>query len=162
MAQGMVDPAIFEHLQSKIDDDKIFRDVCLVSNLSRVVVANYYDCRASATSYKSSRSKVATTDLETYEFVGLIEMVSSDHTIDTVSRPFHALCEEYVLQQTSDPRTSLTPTASSVVNAAEAELQDEFKTIRALAEKASKQPYYKWNSMWTRTIQDVVCSIGRG
>jgi hypothetical protein len=27
-AQGMVDPAIFEHLQSKIDEDTSFRDVC--------------------------------------------------------------------------------------------------------------------------------------
>jgi hypothetical protein len=27
MAQGMVDPAIFESLQAKIDDEKTFRDV---------------------------------------------------------------------------------------------------------------------------------------
>lgn len=30
MAQqvGMIDPAIFEHLQAKIDEEAVFRDVC--------------------------------------------------------------------------------------------------------------------------------------
>jgi hypothetical protein len=58
MAQGMVDLAIFESLQGKIDNDKIFRDVCFVLKLLRVVVANLRDIRASAISYKSLRSKV--------------------------------------------------------------------------------------------------------
>lgn len=61
MAQGVVDPAIFESLQGKIDDDKIFRDVCLAKKKWCVVVANRCDFRASAISYKSLRSKVVAT-----------------------------------------------------------------------------------------------------
>lgn len=60
MAQGMVDPAIFEGLQSKIDDDKVFRDVCLSPkfwSLRMLIV----DCRAFAILSRSLRSKVVDT-----------------------------------------------------------------------------------------------------
>lgn len=83
-------------------------------------------------------------------------MHSSYNPIDPFTRPFYIRCEEYVLKQISTHRTSLTLIAASVVTAAEAELQGQFKTIRTLAEKASTQPYYKWNNMWTRQMQDVV------
>ncbi|KAE9972157.1 hypothetical protein BLS_004159 [Venturia inaequalis] len=105
MAHGMVDPAIFEGLQSKIDDDKVFRD--------------------------SIRDLVQ-------------ELEKQARTTQSILSRVHS-----------------TPSAktASVVKAAEAELQGQFKTIRTLAEKASTQPYYKWNSMWTRQIQDVIFSV---
>jgi hypothetical protein len=50
------------------------------------------------------------------------------------------------------------PTAADVVTAAEAAIHDEIATVSQLSEKASKQPYYKWNDRWSRKMQDVVCA----
>lgn len=43
-----------------------------------------------------------------------------------------------------------------MVKAAEASIQKEVETVQKLAEAASKYPYYKYNGMWTRQVQDVV------
>ena len=47
---------------------------------------------------------------------------------------------------------------SEVTAAAGAAIQDEIATVAKLSELASQQPYYKNNFMWTRNMQDVVCS----
>jgi translin family protein len=38
-------------------------------------------------------------------------------------------------------------------------VQAEIETISKLAKKASEQAYYRWNSTWTRSMQDVVSTI---
>lgn len=92
-----------------------------------------------------------------YDLVILIIVYSPNDSIDPFTRPFYTERKEYAVEPSFLHHTSLTTTAPTVVNVAEAELQAQFKTIRTLAEQASKQPYYKWNNMWTRTMQDVVC-----
>jgi len=102
---GMVDPAIFEHLQEKIDEDTSFRDVIrdIVQQLE-----------------KQTRSTQA--------------ILSRAHSTPT--------------SQTSD-----------VVTTVETSLHNEISTISKLSGQASKQPYYKWNTMWSHKVQDVCFTI---
>ncbi|KAF2429785.1 Translin [Tothia fuscella] len=104
-AAGMVDPAIFEHLQEKIDEDVTFRDALrdIVQQLE-----------------KQTRTAQA--------------ILSRAHSTPSA--------------QTSD-----------VVRAAEAAIRDEITTVAGLSVQASKQPYYKWNDVWTRKMQDVCQTI---
>jgi hypothetical protein len=51
----------------------------------------------------------------------------------------------------------LTQTAvSSVLKAAGEPIQNVVESVSKLSQSASKVPYYKFNSMWTRSMQDVV------
>ena len=43
-----------------------------------------------------------------------------------------------------------------LVDLAEKDIEEEIQSIGKLASKASEQAYYKWNSTWTRSVQDVV------
>jgi len=45
---------------------------------------------------------------------------------------------------------------SSVVKAAQDNINNEIQTIQQLADVASKHPYYKFNYAWTRQVQDAV------
>ncbi|RMZ10015.1 hypothetical protein D0862_03420 [Hortaea werneckii] len=58
-------------------------------------------------------------------------------------------------------RAHSTPTSdlSSLVTAAQANIDQEIKTIQQLSEVASQHPYYKFNYAWTRQMQDVCYSI---
>jgi len=103
--RGMVDPAIFEHLQSKIDEDTSFR-----------------------------------------EALRDIVQVLEKQTRTTLS----------ILSRAHSTPSSKTP---DVVAAAEAAIRDEISSVSKLSEQASKQPYYKWNNMWTRSIQDVCFTV---
>jgi len=47
----------------------------------------------------------------------------------------------------------------SVVKAAETSIQNEIASIQQLSKQASKNPYYKYNGMWTRQMQDTCFSI---
>ncbi|KAF2646372.1 Translin [Massarina eburnea CBS 473.64] len=47
----------------------------------------------------------------------------------------------------------------NVLNAAGGPVQGAIESISKLAAIASKQPYYKFNSMWTRQVQDAVYGI---
>jgi len=106
MAQrGMVDSAIFEHLQEQIDEDKAFRDTV-------------------------------------HEIVGQLQ--KQNRITQSILSRIHSTPSS----QTSD-----------VISAAEKSLEDERSTMLKLAEHASKQPYYKCNNMWTRTVQDVCFTI---
>ncbi|KAI7123314.1 hypothetical protein D0869_12184 [Hortaea werneckii] len=58
-------------------------------------------------------------------------------------------------------RAHSTPTSDlpSLVTAAQANIDQEIKTIQQLSEVASQHPYYKFNYAWTRQMQDVCYSI---
>lgn len=43
-----------------------------------------------------------------------------------------------------------------MVAAAEESIKNEVASIQKLSEAASKYPYYKYNGMWTRQVQDAV------
>ncbi|KAK5170500.1 Translin-1 [Saxophila tyrrhenica] len=55
----------------------------------------------------------------------------------------------------STPSSELQP----VIQAAEANIQQEVKAIGQLSEVASKYPYYKFNYAWSRQMQDACFSI---
>ena len=45
----------------------------------------------------------------------------------------------------------------NLLESAEEPIKNVIETISKLAQAASKQPYYKFNLMWTRQVQDAVC-----
>ena len=100
---AMIDPAIFESLQAKIDDDTTFRDQIrdVVQLLEKQV--------------KSAQA-----------------ILSRIHSTSAANLP------------------PLLATAGSSI-------KEEGNTVATLAQLASTQPYYKWNQMWNRTLQDTVC-----
>ncbi|KAI6250222.1 Translin-1 [Erysiphe necator] len=55
----------------------------------------------------------------------------------------------------STPEAQLTP----IILKAENLIKDEIKTVGELANLASKSPYYKHNSIWSRDVQTVIFSI---
>lgn len=42
---------------------------------------------------------------------------------------------------------------------AEAAIKEQAESITKLSELSSKYPYYKYNGMWTRDVQNVISSI---
>jgi len=44
----------------------------------------------------------------------------------------------------------------ALVQSAESSIKNEVDTISKLAQEASKYPYYKYNGMWSRQVQDTV------
>ncbi|PVI04249.1 Translin [Periconia macrospinosa] len=58
-------------------------------------------------------------------------------------------------------RAHSTPIAqlASVIQASEEPIKNAIESISKLAAAASKQPYYKFNHMWTRQVQDAIYSL---
>ncbi|OCL06060.1 Translin [Glonium stellatum] len=102
---GMVDPAIFEDLQARVDEDISVRD-------------------------------------ELREIIQTLEKQGKS--------------VQFVLS-----RAHSTPASAirDVISAAEGSIRIEIDTISKLSVAASKLPYYKWNSMWSRQIQDAIFGI---
>ncbi|KAF2658921.1 Translin [Lophiostoma macrostomum CBS 122681] len=102
---GMIDAAIFQDLQARVDEDTAVRD-------------------------------------ELKEFIQTLEKQTRNIS--------------FVLS-----RAHSTPVAnlSSVLDAAKEPIQNAVDTVAKLSSSASKLPYYKFNSMWTRQMQDVVFGI---
>ncbi|TPX10765.1 uncharacterized protein E0L32_008334 [Thyridium curvatum] len=55
----------------------------------------------------------------------------------------------------STPRSSY----ASFLPQVEAAIREEIQTVGSLAELASKHPYYKYNSRWTRSLQDAIVTV---
>lgn len=104
---AMIDPAIFESLQAKIDDDSAFRD--------------------------KIRDTVQLLEKQVKSAQALLSRVHST------------------------PAANLPP----VLQLVEKSITEESATITSLSQLASTQPYYKWNQMWNRTVQDCVWRIHR-
>ncbi|KAN0112730.1 Translin [Hyaloscypha variabilis] len=104
-SSGMVDPRIFEHLQTKIDEDAEVRD----------------QIRAITQTLERQGRKTQS-------------ILSGAH---------------------STPVAQLNP----VIEVAEAVIKDEIESITKLAAVASNSPYYKYNGLWSRDVQNVVFSI---
>ncbi|KAF2111566.1 Translin [Lophiotrema nucula] len=102
---GMVDPAIFQDLQARIDADAAVRD----------------------------------------ELKDLIQALEK-----------HNRNISFVLSRAhSTPVSDL----SSVLNAAQEHIESAVGTVSTLSDKASKVPYYKFNSMWSRQVQTTTYGI---
>lgn len=43
--------------------------------------------------------------------------------------------------------------------AAEAAIREQATSVNGLAKVSSKHPYYKWNQIWSRQIQDTIVTI---
>ncbi|KAF4631188.1 hypothetical protein G7Y89_g6944 [Cudoniella acicularis] len=102
---GMVDPRIFENLQTKIDEDADVRDQIR-------------------------------TILQTLERQG--------RNAQSILSRAH-----------STPAAHLQP----VIASAEGAIKEEIESIGKLASIASNSPYYKYNNLWTRDVQNVVFAI---
>jgi predicted translin family RNA/ssDNA-binding protein len=48
---------------------------------------------------------------------------------------------------------------SQLLSEAENDIKAQVESIHKLSIKASTQPYYKWNSLWSRSVQDVCYTI---
>lgn len=101
----MIDPAIFEHLQAKIDEDIQVRE----------------------------------------EIRGILQC------LDRQSRSTHAILS----------RAHSTPAAqlSTVIQPAEESIGRQLQSIAQLAVVASKYPYYRYNGMWSRDVQNTCFAI---
>jgi hypothetical protein len=53
----------------------------------------------------------------------------------------------------------MTYAVSNVLDAAKDPIQNAIATVSKLSESASKLPYYKYNQMWNRQIQDLVYGL---
>jgi hypothetical protein len=71
-----------------------------------------------------------------------------------VSRTRHSI----TLPAYNTERPKLISTVPSVLKAAEEPVRNAIETISQIKATASKQPYYKFNQMWTRQMQDAVRS----
>ncbi|GME43972.1 Recombination hotspot-binding protein [Neofusicoccum parvum] len=103
--QGMVDPAIFEQLQERVDQDTTVRE----------------------------------------------ELRDIIQTLEKQGRSAQSILA----------RAHSTPSADlpDVVTSAEAAIRYEIDAVQKLAEAASKHPYYKFNGIWSRQVQDTVFTI---
>ncbi|MCJ1255209.1 hypothetical protein MMC24_003025 [Lignoscripta atroalba] len=102
---GMVDPAIFEDLQAKIDEDTQVRD----------------------------------------------ELRNILQTLEKQGRATQSILS----RAHSTPSTHI----QSTIADAEASIAQQTETIVRLAEVASKHPYYKYNGIWTKDIQNACFTI---
>ncbi|KKY15616.1 putative recombination hotspot-binding protein [Phaeomoniella chlamydospora] len=98
-----IDPAIFERLQAKIDEESKIRD-------------------------------------ELKEIVQTLE--KQDRFTQSILSKAH-----------STPSNRLN---DDVVNPASASISAQNETIRQLSEAASQHPFYKYNGMWSRTMQELI------
>ncbi|KAK7612152.1 putative Translin-1 [Phyllosticta paracitricarpa] len=102
---GIVDPAIFEQLQERVDQDSAVRE-------------------------------------ELRDIVQTLEK--------------HGRSAQSILSRAHSTPLSQLP---AVITAAEGAIRDEVAAVQKLSEAASKLPYYKFNGMWSRQVQDTVFTI---
>ncbi|KAA6408580.1 MAG: recombination hotspot-binding (Translin) [Lasallia pustulata] len=104
-SSGMVNPAIFDHLQAKIDEDAQARE-------------------------------------ELRKF--LQDLEKQGRATQSILSRAHSI-----------PTAQLGPTILD----AEKSISQQIQTMSKLADVASKYPYYKYNSMWTKDVQNAVFAI---
>ena len=140
-AFGMVSPAIFEHLQTKIDEDTQIRED-LRNILTALEKQGWLDFNVA----------LRTVDLTMVLGRTAQSVLSRAHSTPSAQRWFLSLLQ-----------TALTDsgTVQGVLSEAEKSILGQIETISKLAEVASKYPYYKYNSIWTRDVQNSVGKEGR-
>ncbi|CZT44261.1 probable translin [Rhynchosporium secalis] len=119
-SSGMVDPRIFEQLQTKIDDDADVRD--------------------------QIRAITQTLERQGRNAQSVLSRAHSTPAANSKDYP-------------SSGSHFLTIAVEPVLVAAEASIKEEIESISKLAAISSSSPYYKYNSLWTRDVQNVVFSI---
>ncbi|PSN66312.1 recombination hotspot-binding protein-like protein [Corynespora cassiicola Philippines] len=120
---GMVDPAIFQDLQARVDEDSAVRD-----ELRDIVQALE----------KQNRN--------------ISFILSRAHSTPVTSRT-----KEIFLSAKTQALTSTT--VPDVLKAAEEPIQKAVETVSQLSQSASKLPYYKFNNMWSRQVQDLAYGV---
>ncbi|KAF4543928.1 Recombination hotspot-binding protein [Lasiodiplodia theobromae] len=106
--QGMVDPAIFEQLQERVDQDSNVRE----------------------------------------ELRDIIQTLEKHGTSNSTC--LFVACAN---------SSQAAPRMPAVVTAAESAIRLEIEAVQKLAEAASKHPYYKFNGIWSRQVQDTIFTI---
>ncbi|OAL30617.1 hypothetical protein AYO20_08704 [Fonsecaea nubica] len=96
-------------------------------------------------------------------FSSLQAKIDKDTAIrDELKSIVEALSKQGRVTQSILSRIHNTPTedlAESVLAPCSESLKEQAATVKDLAQAASKYPFYKWNSIWQREIQNVVSNI---
>ncbi|KAI9847461.1 MAG: hypothetical protein M1837_002362 [Sclerophora amabilis] len=150
---GMVDPRIFEHLQSKIDEDTqteklkphsmASRKFATFSRLLNAKVGRRFQIQTSAQTSTHINPKPDPDRLK-------LEC-RADHPFDIIESSLNANVKRYSLyssisesvRSAFDSSVFLHGTGPSITEAAEKSIAEEVKTISQLSAVASKYPYYK-------------------
>ncbi|KAF2489856.1 Translin [Lophium mytilinum] len=119
---GMVDPAIFEDLQARIDEETTVRE----------------ELREIVQSLEKQNKAV--------QFI-----LARAHSTPAYACTFGT--------STLYRSAQLTTPVSKVISDASVAVEDQVAIISKLSQAASKLPYYKWNTMWSRQIQDATFGI---
>lgn len=182
---GMLQPQIFESLQQKIDEDTTVRDVC-VSLVVNGYFEEKSKCMMTDVSISHSEPPRNHSDFGEAGFVsfwrlkvvlrvcmlifgrqtgllklfcpGLIRLVLPSVCCCPA---LHVMFCKHNWGECDCPLSSVVAnpselTVPSVVSAAQDSIKSEVESIQQLSEAASKYPYYKYNGMWSRHIQDAV------
>jgi len=82
---------------------------------------------------------------------------------------FHDELREIVQQLNKQTRATLATlsrihgmdlqSVTNLLSLVQTDIAGQVETIQKLASKASTQPYYKWNNVWTRSVQDACYTI---
>ena len=56
---------------------------------------------------------------------------------------------------------SMVELVPSILPAVEASVAEELKLVQDVGKIASRSPYYRWNNVWSRAVQDTVCLFVR-
>jgi len=152
-----IDPAIFEHLQNKIDEDIKIRDVInhlelydspwLIDLSFRICVTLSRLLNA-----KVSGGKLRTRALSLHPTGRVVQAIlSKAHSTPSAQRRFKV---------SSLPESCLiTCLVQPVLHEAEQAIEAQKANISRLSEVSSKHPYYKYNGTWTRDFQNLVRHI---
>ncbi|KAJ9637685.1 Translin-1 [Coniosporium tulheliwenetii] len=95
-------------------------------------------------------------------FEDLQARVDQDTTVrDELKEIIQNLEKQIRTAQSILSRAHSTPTAElpSVVTAAQDAIRHEIDSIKKLAGATAGQPYYKWNGIWTRQMQDATFNV---
>ena len=132
---GMVNPAIFEDLQIKIDEDSQVREE--LKNILQVL-------EKQGNSLPSMKIFLAD------------NVRRSSHSIHSLKGTFYTYSTPYRVFSKTHKSYSDTALVQSTISDAEKSIHQQIETIARLGHVASKYPYYRYNGIWTRDVQNAV------
>lgn len=115
------------------------------------------------TAMTNSAAPASTPNVDPAIFSSLQAKIDEETGIrDELKNIVEVLSKQGRVTQSILSRVHNTPTSdleASVLAPCADSLNEQATTVKSLAETASKYPFYKWNNIWQRDIQNVVCNI---
>ena len=140
MAFEAVNVAIFEHLQSKIDEDSQVRE-----ELKGILHVLEKEGIYATLQWSTQRTYIQ------YMQEGQL----SRYSLESI-RHLRLMVRCFLFHPLHERKPHPDSTVGTLVAETEKSILEQAKTIAALATFASSYPYYKYNSIWTRDIQNTV------